>query len=126
MLSDRTLIISNSMTNKSRKIPSLSSTFSKFNPGKLYQFIISTMRWPGINLFKKHVLVDHCHNFDRDRLAFQKKWWGVSGVYKITFLPFRLFTYYGSSSNLGGRFKYHYFNGPYQDNFLGIFLSVFG
>jgi group I intron endonuclease len=45
---------------------------------------------------------------------------------KITFLPFRLFTYYGSSSNLGMRFKYHYFNGAKKGNFLGIFLSVFG
>ena len=24
------------------------------------------------------------------------------------------------------RFKYHYFNGPYQYNFLGMFLKVFG
>lgn len=37
-----------------------------------------------------------------------------------------MFRYYGSSSNLGIRFKYHYFNGPKQSNFLGLFLSVFG
>lgn len=36
-----------------------------------------------------------------------------------------MFTYYGSSKNLGERFKYHYFNGPKQKNFLGLFLSVF-
>jgi len=51
-----------------------------------------------------------------------------NGIYKITFLPFRIFTYYGSSSNpnLGMRFQYHYFNGPKQGNFIGLFLRVFG
>jgi len=51
---------------------------------------------------------------------------GVSGIYKITFLPFRLFTYYGSSNEFGVRFKYHYFNGAKQTNFLALFLRVFG
>jgi group I intron endonuclease len=59
-------------------------------------------------------------------LSFRNKWNGVSGIYKITFLPFRLFTYYGSSSNLGLRFKYHYYNGPKQRNFLWFFLKTFG
>jgi group I intron endonuclease len=45
---------------------------------------------------------------------------------KLLFLPFRLFTYLGSSSNLGMRFKYHYYNGPKQRNFLGYFLNSFG
>jgi len=59
-------------------------------------------------------------------LSFRNKWNGVSGIYKITFLPFRLFTYYGSSSDLGLRFKYHYYNGAKQRNFLGFFLKTFG
>ena len=37
-----------------------------------------------------------------------------------------MFTYFGSSSNLGLRFKYHYFNGSKQKNFLGIFIRIFG
>lgn len=41
---------------------------------------------------------------------------------KITFLPFRLFTYYGS--NLGERLKYHYYNTPKQPSLLG--LNTFG
>jgi group I intron endonuclease len=53
-------------------------------------------------------------------------WWGVSGIYKITFLPFRLFTYYGSSVNLGQRFKFHYYNGRKSKNFLSYFINTFG
>jgi group I intron endonuclease len=32
----------------------------------------------------------------------------------------------GSSHNIEARFKYHYYNGKYQKNFLGIFLNAFG
>ena len=46
------------------------------------------------------------------------------GIYKITFLPLRLFSYYGSSLDLGARFKYHYYNGPKQSNFLGLVLKM--
>jgi group I intron endonuclease len=70
--------------------------------------------------------VDHCRDVPNNILSFRNKWNGVSGIYKITFLPFRLFTYYGSSSNLGMRFKYHYFNGPKLRNYLGFFLKTFG
>lgn len=45
---------------------------------------------------------------------------------KITFLPFKAFTYYVSSSDLAARFKYHYFNSPRSKNFLGLFLKFFG
>ena len=70
--------------------------------------------------------VDHCRDMPNNILSFRNKWNGVSGIYKITFLPFRLFTYYGSSSNLGIRFKYHYYNGAKLCNFLGFFLKTFG
>jgi group I intron endonuclease len=84
------------------------------------------MNWPHIVRFKKHKAVAHCNNVPNNLAAFRNTWKGVSGIYKITFLPFRLFTYYGSSSDLGARFKYHYFNGAKQSNFLGLFLKVFG
>ena len=84
------------------------------------------MSWPHIVRDKKHISVDHCREVPNNILSFRNKWNGISGIYKITFLPFRLFTYYSSSSNLGMRFKYHYYNGPKQRNFLGFFLKTFG
>lgn len=111
---------------KQRVLKGLATLFSSANPIKLYNFIIQHKPWPSITMFKKHVCVDHCRYFAKDHLEFRKRWAGRSGVYKITFLPFRLFTYYGSSINLGARFKYHYFNSPFQPNFLGVFLAVFG
>jgi hypothetical protein len=83
------------------KIKGLATLFSSANPIKLFSFIIKHKPWPFITKFKKHVYVDHCHNFAENHLEFRKKWSGRSGVYKITFRPFRLFTYYGSSSDLG-------------------------
>lgn len=50
----------------------------------------------------------------------------ISGIYKITYLPNKLFTYYGSSQNIGARFKYHYYLGKIQNNNLGLFLNTFG
>lgn len=50
----------------------------------------------------------------------------MAGVYKITFLPFRLFTYYGSSINLGQRLKYHFYNTSKQTNILALFIKSFG
>lgn len=94
--------------------------------GKMYRHIIKFMSWAGVQRFKKHKAIAHCGNVPNDLLAFRTKWRGVSGIYKITFLPFRMFTYYGSSVDLGMRFKYHYFNGPKQGNFLGLFLKTFG
>ena len=87
--------------------------------GKVYRHVLKYMSWPQIIRTKKHRSVDHCKNIPKDILSFRKKWNEKSGIYKITFLPFRLFTYYGSSSNLGERFKYHYYNGPKLYNFLG-------
>lgn len=75
--------------------------------GKMYRHIIKFMSWAGIQRFKKHKAIAHCGNVPNDLLAFRTKWKGVSGIYKITFLPFRMFTYYGSSVDLGMRFKYH-------------------
>lgn len=94
--------------------------------GKLYSHIIRFKSWPFINLFKKHKSIDHCSDVPSNITSFYNKWWGVSGIYKITFLPFRLFTYYGSSVNLGQRFKYHYYNGGKSKNFLVFFISTFG
>lgn len=100
--------------------------FVSHNPGKLYHHIFKFMSWPNIVRYKKHKGISHCSDIPKNITAFRKTWLGISGIYKITFLPFRLFTYYGSSSNLGMRFKYHYFNGAKKRNFLGIFLNVFG
>lgn len=100
--------------------------FIATDPGKLYQHIIRFTSWPQLQLFKKHRALAHCNNVPDNLTDFRRKWKGVSGIYKITFLPFRMFTYYGSSSDLGMRFKYHYFNGAKQNNFLGLFLRVFG
>ena len=57
---------------------------------------------------------------------FKKKWENKSGIYKITFLPCRLFTYYGSSNNIGRRIKYHYYNTGKQQTYLGNFVKLFG
>nr|YP_010555440.1 GIY-YIG endonuclease [Ramaria cf. rubripermanens]UYR22188.1 GIY-YIG endonuclease [Ramaria cf. rubripermanens] len=94
--------------------------------GKLYNYIINNKPWPKIIRKKKHKLIDHCQNFFENHSSFQKNWRDVSGIYKRTFLPCRLFYYYGSSRNLGQRFKYHYYNGPTQMSFLGIFLKRYG
>ena len=83
------------------------------------------------NTSKKHISTDHCRDIPNNILSFKNKWNRVSGIYKITFLPFRLFTYYGSSplsptvrTDLGMRFKYHYYNGAKQRNFLGLFIKT--
>lgn len=100
--------------------------FAIDDPGKLYRHVIRFMSWPHIQRSKKHQSVAHCSDVPNQLTAFRRTWKGVTGIYKITFLPFRMFTYYGSSIDLGGRFKYHYFNGPKQGGFLGLFLRVFG
>jgi len=103
--------------------------FIAANPSQLYQHVLRFTSWPRvkrIQRFKKHKAVDHCKDVPTNLTPFRRKWNEVSGIYKITFLPFRMFTYYGSSSNLGIRFKYHYYNGVNQTNFLGLFLRVFG
>lgn len=94
--------------------------------GIAYRHVLKYRSWPKIVRAKKHKSVDHCRDIPTNILNFQKKWKGVSGIYKITFLPFRLFIYYGASSNLGMRFKYHFYNGAKQRNFLGFFLKTFG
>ena len=114
------------MKSTNQVIKGLAKLFNRANPAKLYRFVIDNMPWSNLMRFKKHTAVDHCRDLVKDRLSFQKKWWGVSGIYKMTFLPFRLFTYYGSSSNLGSRLKYHVFNSKYDSTFLGIFLATFG
>lgn len=79
--------------------------FVATDPKKLYSHVLRYMSWPHIVRDKKHKAVAHCHNVPNELTKFRNT--RVSGIYKITFLPFRLFTYYGSSSNLGMRFKYH-------------------
>lgn len=96
------------------------------NPGNLYRHILKYKSWKDVKRFKKHKAVDHCGDVPNNLTSFRKRCNGKSGIYKITFLPFRIFTYYGSSCNLGIRFKYHYFNGAKQINFLVLFLKVFG
>ena len=97
-------------------------SFIAANHSQLYQHILSFTSWPRVKRIqrvKKHKAVDHCKDVPTNLSAFRRKWNKVSGIYKITFLPFRMFTYYGSSSNLGIRFKYHYYNGAL------IFLAYF-
>lgn len=96
------------------------------DPGRLYNHVLRFKSWPLVVWFKKHRAVAHCRDVPKDQVTFRNTWKGVSGIYKITFLPFRLFTYYGSSRDQGGRFKYHYFTSPKLMNFLGLFLNVFG
>lgn len=109
--------------------------FTNSEPGKLYRHILRFMPWPHVERNKKHGAKGHCGNVPLGITSFRRSWNGVSGIYKITFLPFRIFTYYGSSVDLSMRFKYHYFflllrrrrrTGSKQGNFLGMFLSVFG
>lgn len=75
-------------------------------PGNVYRHIVRYMNWPKIERFKKHKALAHCKDVPNSILSFRQVWKGVSGIYKITFLPFRLFSYYGSSVDLGSRFKY--------------------
>lgn len=97
---------------------------SKYN-GNLLNFILYNHSWPYVEKFKKHRKIDHCNNFLDNHTFYQNKLQNVSGIYKITYLSNRLFTYYGSSLNIGNRIKYHYYNGGKQKNFLGLFISTF-
>jgi group I intron endonuclease len=100
---------------------------------ELFNFVINNKYWPKLQRFKKHRNVDHWKpstnkevNNDLEFIKFRKKWEGVSGIYKITFLPCKIFTYYGSSKNLGQRLKHHRYNTLKESSFLGVFLSTFG
>ena len=102
--------------------------FVKTHPAEIYNFIIKNKSWPLVQRFKKHRSLDHYKNSsssdNRDFLKFRKRWIGKSGIYKITFLPYRLFTYIGSSKDLGARFKYHYYMTSKLDTFLGYFIKL--
>lgn len=120
--------------------------FLKTNPAEIYNFIVKNKSWPLIKRSKKkHRALDHYKNSSSSaaennknfrpplppssgwsRVRFRKRWQGKSGIYKITFLPFRLFTYIGSSKYLGARFKFHRYMTPKVDTFLGYFLRTFG
>lgn len=104
----------------------MSIPFLISHPGRLYRFVLNKTFWPSLKKNKKHTSIDHCKNFSLNHNLFQKKWWGISGIYKLTFLPYRYFYYYGSSINLGQRFKYHFVNGSKQTGFLALFLKVLG
>lgn len=93
--------------------------FISSDPGSLYRHVIKYRSWSKVKRFKKHKVIDHCGDVCNDLTKFRNKWKGVSGVYKITFRPYRQFTYWGSSVDLGSRFKYHFFNGSKQRSFLG-------
>ena len=86
------------------------------------QKIILNDRGAGRFKNKKHKCIDHCSKFVAEEFKpFHKKWLNVSGIYKITCRPFRFLYYYGSSKNLGARFKYHYYNSPLR---AGLLLSI--
>lgn len=93
---------------------------------ELINFILKNHSWTYIEKFKKHISEDHCRDVIKDHGIYQKKWKNISGIYKITNLSNKLFVYYGSSKNREVRFLYHYYNGKNQNNFLGLFLNVFG
>jgi group I intron endonuclease len=93
---------------------------------KLINLVLKRNSWPFIEKNKKHTYVEHCSSFSKDHNLFQKKWLNLSGIYKITFLPIKMFTYIGSSKKIGQRIKYHYYNGSKQNNFLGLFIKEFG
>lgn len=106
--------------------------FTKLDPRKVYHHVLRFSPW-GVKRSEtptKHTVPVgsefHCKDVNKGQLAFRNHWKGISGIYKITFLPFRMFTYYGSTKDFAQRLKYHYYNGPKQNNFLGLFLSVFG
>lgn len=82
--------------------------------------------WTYVEKFKKHISEDHCRDMIKYHSIYQKKWQNISGIYKITYLPNRLFSYYGPSNNVGARLKYHYYLGKHGNNFLGLFLNTFG
>lgn len=74
--------------------------------------------------YKKHIAIDHCHNFAEEQSKFRKKWRNQCGIYKITCLLDKRFYYYGSSLNLGERLKYHYYTSPKDPYKLGFFLKL--
>lgn len=82
--------------------------FVNSNPADIYNFVIKNKSWPFFQRFKKHTSLDNykkCSSLEeKNFLKFRKKWKGKSGIYKLTFLPCRLFTYFGSlrTKDLGG------------------------
>ena len=102
--------------------------FINSNPGDIYNFVVKNKSWPFIQRFKKHTSLDNykkCSSLvgEKNFLKFRNKWKGKSGIYKLTFLPCRLFTYFGSSKDLGERFKYHYYNTYKSTTFLALFIK---
>jgi group I intron endonuclease len=107
-------------------INKVSELKSLLNEKELFKFILENHSWPYVQKFKKHICKDHCRYIINYHSYYQKKWEQISGIYKITFLPNRLFTYYGSSKSIGKRIKYHYYNGSNKNNFLGLLINTFG
>ena len=70
------------------------SKFSALKPWSLYKFILKNTKWPFLKRNKKHKKVKHYKNLAESNLLLQKEWKKKSGIYKITFLPFRLFFLY--------------------------------
>lgn len=88
------------------------------NPKELYNFNLKNKTWKEIVKFQKHKAIDSFNCSKSKNISiWYKKWWNKAGIYKLTFLNFKLFSYYGSSSNLGQRIKYHYYNGKHQGTF---------
>ena len=78
------------------------------------------------NKLKRHPIVAHCPNFEEGHTKFQKKWRNRSGVYKFTFLNLHIFSYVGSSKDVGPRLKNHYNETPKLNTFFGSFVKLFG
>jgi len=93
---------------------------------ELIKFVLKNHSWTHIKKYKKYISKDHCRDVIKNHYIYQKKWNNISSIYKITYLPNKLFTYYGSYKNIGTRFKYHYYNSKYHNNFLGFFKKAFG
>ena len=97
-----------------------SYTIIFLNPKELYNFNLKFKTWKEIVKFKKHKAIDSFNCSKSNNISiWSKKWWNKAGIYKITFsfLKFKLFRYYGSSSNMGQIIKYHYYNGKHKEPF---------
>lgn len=122
------LLLDNEYTNCYSKIPLWTIVGSK-DPGLMYKLIIKNKVWNKLIKFKKHKAVAHCSNYGKDskaNLLFRRNWANIGGIYKITYLPFKLFSYYGSTKNFAQRFKYHNNSTPKNNTLLGLFIRTFG
>jgi hydroxymethylpyrimidine/phosphomethylpyrimidine kinase len=59
---------------------------------EIIKFVLKNHSWPYLEKFKKHISKDHCRDVVVNHSIYQKKWQNLVGIYKISYLPNRLFT----------------------------------